>query len=333
MRRIFLTSEVIQLSQVYYENLFIDRRPNFEKPINNNGTSGKLFDLENHLLLGNEPVFADYVHHIIVKYDEINILLPNNFENYQNRYFNLSELDLATKIPSNGNVNIPTKELYKLIVDAMRYDAVRDKEFLPYVKKIGVKSCIYCNAQFAITTDGNGINLSGRYELDHFYPKSKYPFLSTSFFNLQPCCSHCNKTKTDKSSLFGLYTDDYTLIDEFSFSLDKKSMIHYLLTQTEEDLKIIFNCNNSILKDNHEDLFHISELYNQHKDVVEEIIWKAKIYNKSYKESLSNSFSKFFPNTTNFNRFIIGNYDNPNEIHRRPLAKLVQDIAKQLGVI
>jgi hypothetical protein len=110
-------------------------------------------------------------------------------------------------------------------------------------------------------------------------------------------------------------------------------MLRYLLTQNEEELVIIFNGLDLNLKTDHENLFHISELYNQHKDIVEEIIWKSRIYNKSYKDSLSDSFSKLFPHTSNFNRFILGNYDNPGEIHKRPMSKLIQDIARQLGVI
>ncbi len=335
MRRILISSNIVHLSIDYNNNLFNERTSRFEKPINNDGITGKLFDLEDYLRNDcNLQRFADYVRMIINKYNEINILKPNEFEHYQNTYFNLSEANLSTKvIPPDGNDRFTKKELYKLIVEAMRYDAVRDKEFLPYVRKIGIKSCVYCNAQFSVTTEkANGI-LSGKYELDHFYPQSKYPFLSTSFFNLQPCCSHCNKTKSEQPASFSLYTNDYNLLEPFSFSLDKKSILRYLLTQNEEELVILFSSSDSGLKRNHEDLFHISEIYNQHKDIVEEIIWKSKIYNKSYKDSLSDSFTNLFPNTSNFNRFILGNYDNPKEVHKRPMAKLVQDIARQLGVI
>lgn len=335
MRRVVLNSEIIKLSNEYFDNLFKDRQVDFGKPINNDGVSGKLFELEEYLR--NDCIlhkYADYVQSIISRYGEINMIQPNEFDRYYSTYFNLSDQELGTKIdPPIGNRKFKKKELYKLIVEAMRYDAVRDKEFLPYLRKIGIKSCVYCNAQFSITTINNNGNLSGMYELDHFYPKSKYPFLSTSFFNLQPCCSHCNKTKNDRPGEFNLYTNDYNLIEPFSFSLDRKSMLRHLLTQNEEELKIIFNGSNSSLRKNHENLFHITELYQEHKDVVEEIVWKAKIYNKSYKESLSKSFSRFFPRTSNFNRFIIGNYDNPKEIHKRPLAKLVQDIARQLELI
>lgn len=335
MRRILISSYILRLSKEYNDSLFNERGVRFRKPINNVGNSGYLIDLEDYLRIDcNLPNLADYTQRIINRYNEINILQPNNFEYYYNTYFNLSKLELATIVsPPNGNNRFAEKEFYKLITEAMRYDAVRDIEFLPFVKKMGIKSCVYCNAQFSITTERKNGNLSGMFELDHFYPKSKYPFLSTSFFNLQPCCSHCNKTKSDRPALFSLYTSDYNSLEPFSFSLDKKSMLRYLLTQDEDELVISFNSVDLNLKINHEDLFHITELYKQHKDIIEELIWKSKVYNKSYKDSLSDSFAKLFPNSSNFNRFILGNYDKPKDIHRRPLAKMVQDIAKELGII
>lgn len=335
MRRILISSNIVQLAKDYNNNLFKKRNSNFNKPINSDGISGNLIDLEDYLRVDcNLPLFADYVKTIIDNYSEIITLQPNNFQNYNDDNFNLTPENLATTVtPPPGNTRFERKQLYDLILDAMRYDAVRDKEYLPYVHKIGIKSCIYCNAQFSITTEATNGNLSGKFELDHFYPKSKYPFLSTSFFNLVLCCSHCNKSKSDRTALFNLYVNDYNLIEPFSFTLVKRSILRYLLTQNEAELEIVFNSIDLNLKENHEELFHITELYNQHKDIVEEIIWKSRIYNKSYKDSLSDSFTKLFPNTSNFNRFILGNYDSPKDIHKRPMAKLVQDIGKQLGVI
>lgn len=33
------------------------------------------------------------------------------------------------------------------------------------------------------------------------------------------------------------------------------------------------------------------------------------------------------------NRFVIGNYDREEDIQKRPLTKLIQNVAKQLGII
>lgn len=335
MRRIFITSNILLLSKAYNENLFKKRGSGFKMPINSDGTSGVLFKLEDYLRNDcNDSKSADYVKNIISKYNEINTLKPSEFDEYFNKYFKLSKTELSQKItPPKGNSKFQKKELYKLIVEAMRYDAIRDKEFLPFIIKMGIKSCIYCNAQFAVTTERKNGSLLGMFELDHFIPKSTHPFLSTSFFNLQPCCSHCNKTKSHRTSLFSLYTSDYSKLEPFSFSLENNSLLLYLLKQDKEVLNILFDSKELNLKNDHEKLFHISELYKQHKDIVEELIWKSRIYNESYRRSLSDSFNSLFPITINFNRIVLGNYDNPEDIHKRPMAKMVQDIAKQLGII
>jgi hypothetical protein len=78
---------------------------------------------------------------------------------------------------------------------------------------------------------------------------------------------------------------------------------------------------------------HITKLYETQKDLAKEIVWKSKIYSDSYQAVLKKSFSKLFSNQSDFNRFIIGNYDKVVDIHKRPMAKLVQDIARQLGLI
>ncbi|KAA6339073.1 hypothetical protein EZS27_012967 [termite gut metagenome] len=337
MKRIYINKYIVDLAQEYAKNLFLKRQINFEKPLDN---LQKLEDgLRKNKLL--DVKYANYINKIIVKYPILNAIIPQEFDAITNNEFNcLTEVELKDKFIINkagkfvlqkSNTKKGT-EIYKFIVNAMRYDAVRDEEFLSYVHKLGIKVCVYCNAQLAITTEDNNGKISGKYELDHFYPKSKYPFLCTSFFNLQPCCSHCNKSKLTRSSDFGLYTMNYSEINPFDFSITKKSLVKYMLSHDSNDLEIIFNCQDATLKTNHENLFHISALYETQKDVVEEIIWKSRIYNKNYRESLIDAFSNKF-DKINFNRFILGNYDNPKDVHKRPLAKLIQDIARQLKII
>lgn len=44
-------------------------------------------------------------------------------------------------------------------------------------KKLGIKTCVYCNASYAIATDDN----KATYQVDHCFPKSKYPFYVLHF--------------------------------------------------------------------------------------------------------------------------------------------------------
>lgn len=323
MIRILITDQIKAIARGYADNLFVNKDRRFNKPLDN------LKNLKFHFQRIGYINHTNYIQKIIDKFDDLLRVEPQSFTSIYSNYFNplLSDDDLKEKFRYNEK----NKSFYEHIVDAMRYDVARD-EFLPYVKKLSIRTCVYCNAQFAITVDVNPRDIKGKYELDHFYPKSKYPFLCISFFNMQPCCAHCNKTKNDIKAEFGLYTIDYTKLSPFEFTLDKASLVRYMLTQNSEDLKIVFNSTDRILLRDHLRHFHITELYNIQKDIVEEIVWKSKIYNKFYLESLEESFSRLFTNKADFNRFIIGNYDKPEDIHKRPMAKLTQDIAKQLGL-
>jgi hypothetical protein len=140
-------------------------------------------------------------------------------------------------------------------------------------------------------------------------------------------------SKLNKRAKFFLYAKKHNEINPFNFLLERKSGIRYMLNQDYENLEISFDSVETGLKDDHEKHFHISQLYATQKDLAEEIVWKAKIYNKSYQANLRKSFSKLFPRNMDFNRFILGNYYEVKDIHKRPMSKLVQDIARQLRLI
>lgn len=66
------------------------------------------------------------------------------------------------------------------------------------------------------------------------------------------------------------------------------------------------NAQNLKLLQNHQDRFHIDQIYSEFTDTAEEIIWKAKIYNKTYREQLMSEFKKLFANgMIDFSRFFM----------------------------
>ena len=64
------------------------------------------------------------------------------------------------------------------------------------------------------------------------------------------------------------------------------------------------------------------------------IVLKSIIYKETYLKSLRNSFKKLYPDKIPMaERLLVGNYNNVKDIHKRPMAKFTQDIAKQLKLI
>lgn len=223
------------------------------------------------------------------------------------------------------------------LVSVLGYSTLRsspDKSLYPkFYESLGIKSCVYCNSQLTITVDSDGGKKSAKFEVDHFIPKSDYPCFSISFFNLYPVCSSCNGKKSNNSINFRLYSDIPKELKEsyFEFEIDKKSLANFRLSCVESEL--VIKLKDSISSGLNE-TFLVEGIYNTQKDLAAEIILKSLIYNESYQKTLRHSFEKLYGDRPLlFNRIILGNYSDVKDIHKRPMAKFTQDIAKQLGLI
>ena len=108
-----------------------------------------------------------------------------------------------------------------------------------------------------------------------------------------------------------------------------------MTSHNEESLKIGFLSTDGhrVLSKDHDKNFCITGIYNTQKDIVAELIQKKEIYTESYKQHLANQFKALFKDKSVINRLIIGNYDSIEDIHKRPMAKFTQDIARQLHLI
>jgi hypothetical protein len=255
--------------------------------------------------------------------------------------------NLIGEIPeSHFKKKIKDKVVYlkDLINNTLNYKKKRDSFYPKYFQKIGIKSCIYCNSQLTLTiektihlkTKVNNIFIA-KFQVDHFYPKDKYPYLSISLYNLYPTCASCNNAKKVTEVNFKLYQDN-VLPSKYKFKLDIKSKAKFLTSRNVNDIEFNFldpekPDKKVVVKGSFEDTFQINGIYKTQKDVAEEIILKSQIYNKAYKKKLMNSFPHIFSNTNLGNRIILGNYCEREDIHKRPLAKFMQDIAEDAGLI
>lgn len=274
-----------------------------------------------------------YVELIIDKWDEL-ILLEPPFNEMINEFERIYTADEVSQVEINSDSPKGGIKFYKKVVDAMRYDYVQETIYKDIVKKLGIRTCVYCNAQYAFSYSlGNDDFIN--YEIDHWMPKSKYPYLCTSFFNLQPSCPKCNKMKSQKDDIlpFCLFTHNAEDLNPFEFSIDNGSCALFLATNDKEKLRISFKAKDKLLRDNMNSLFHITTQYQAHKDIVEELIWKQKIYNHIILDIYRDSFKSLGFRKSDFNRFILSNYDTEEDILKRPLSKMMLDIAKQLGLI
>ena len=194
-----------------------------------------------------------------------------------------------------------------------------------FVEILDLKTCPYCNRNYTFIVDEESGKL--RPELDHFYPKSIYPFLAMSFYNLIPSCPICNHTKSSKVSKNLINPYDIK-DDDFKFTYKPTDISFSQIESKKYDMdsfEIEFKKKNENI-----DIFKLDELYKQHKDIVVDLLMKKAYYPKSYIEELEKSFG--FTKDEIY-RYLLNNYKKEEDLHKRPLSKLIKDISEELDLI
>ena len=76
------------------------------------------------------------------------------------------------------------------------------------------------------------------------------------------------------------------------------------------------------------------DVYENHKDIVAELLQKREIYSDSYIDDLLNQYEgSLFKNREDLLRLITCGYVSDEDLHKRPLSKLIKDISEELKLI
>ena len=218
------------------------------------------------------------------------------------------------------------------IKKAFNYAGHRQKEkFIEHFKKLNIKSCPFCNNNYVYFYKETGNKYNTIATLEHYYPKSKYPHLSLSFFNLIPSCNTCNSkfkgNKAHEGNILHPYYEDFNEKADFSVSIDslpihKDIKLEINLKSTDE------RCNTSINR------FQLDKIYEEHNDIAKEIWNKAQVYNESRIDELYKNFYKDLGySKEDVKNMAFCNYLHKDDINKRNHSKLTQDILKQFDII
>lgn len=237
--------------------------------------------------------------------------------------------------------------LYKCIEKAFSnygYDSSTfpSKEIL---EDVNISVCPYCNRNFIryieVGQNAQGVTKSVKAELDHFYPRSLFPYLAISRHNLVPCCHDCNgqSGKHDKDTRKLMVVNPYTLNSSYgmSFKMKIKSGTKFLNLDTcAEGIEIDLDTTANPDLDNNASIFHLKTIYNTHTDYAAEVYYKYALrlngtYLKATKETLKKR--KMQLTTNDIRRLQLGFYTDEKDFNRRPLSKFLADIAKQYGLL
>ncbi len=170
-------------------------------------------------------------------------------------------------------------------------------------------------------------------EKDYFftmYSRLKKP----PFIKKLPSCSTCNQRKSAKQlNVFYPYTESFNEYAKFEYTLQPIAKTGGFFDEERICLNIKAMKDSKRVED-HIEVFNLQNLYNEHKDVVSEILVKAEIYNKSYIDELFNRYEgTLFKNREDLMRLITCGYVTDEDINKRPLSKLIKDISEELDLL
>ena len=222
-----------------------------------------------------------------------------------------------------------SKELYDFLYNIFVSSGYNKIDKFEFMKNSGLKTCPYCNRNYIYTIDKNR-NIKG--EIDHFYPKDLYPILGVSYYNLIPSCQTCNglNAKGNKDSYLERLKNPYEIeVDDIKFNFKINSSNIFNPLKDEESIDIYFEKELSA----HNDFFSLDLLYKEHRDIVLELYLKAKHeYVQEYINYLY-SYKGLEFSDEDIYRFITCGYINEEDLHKRPLSKLILDISEELGLL
>ncbi|MBL0200337.1 MAG: hypothetical protein IPP81_09205 [Chitinophagaceae bacterium] len=250
------------------------------------------------------------------------------------------------------------------------------------VQQLNVNSCVYCNRIFSFTLDKVDLartfnktkdkkvkrkilkdisSSKTRPELDHFYPKAKFPYLALALYNLVPSCHICNSSlkgsrNVDFDTLINPYEDDFDQIMKIKVKFRKEAEIQkdidsgklagqvkdhfgYLLFVGKlESFDLKFervNAADSIDNTkarNHIELYALNELYDIHKDHATRILKNAIRHGSGSARDIFARHGNLFHSEEETRSALLGTESNPDKINQFPLSKLAIDICSDFGI-
>ena len=279
---------------------------------------------------------TDYIDFLIRDYPDVLTLEPKEWDTYIKKYDEVLQREptmLTRKVAYSvsGTGKVYEAPFYERIIFCLRYEDAR--LILGGIQQqMGLKTCVYCNVIPTISNDEQVF-----YQMDHYLPQSKYPFLGTCFYNLQPSCGICNGQKGKKNSDFGLYVNvqQHKTLSPFRFVPKVSCGIGPYPTCSE----ILFKGSGKrVTKESkaHEKMFHIDTLYAGRINEVSKLYENAYKTNDSVVQAMAACYG--FENTKAKAIAYLSNHLSLDEadIHKEPLTKLRQDTIKQMkegGVI
>jgi hypothetical protein len=203
-----------------------------------------------------------------------------------------------------------------------------------WFKSLDIPVCPYCNIQLLPKVKRkNSKDEMTLMDLDHFYPKSKYPCLSMSFFNLVPSCIICNqrlKGSEDlvKNPIIHPFEDSFD--DLIEFSLHPKVVPDdsaYIVLKPKGSAAVLHQTADGTVK-----LFRLPDLYQYFNTDMKRFL-EYYLQHKDQRSKYGDAnLPGGIPNVDNWEEKFFELWEvpsNQHEIRKYSLGKLKRDIIQQ----
>lgn len=295
-------------------------------------------------------------------------LIKSEFANidadYADKYFDIP--NIGSVVDLKATLDTMFDDLKKQLINSVSKEPIISYSLISgnlrhrLMASLGVRTCPYCNRNYITRYGVKGSKSTA--DLDHFYQKEQYPLFALSLFNFVPSCPVCNsRMKNVHPADDTMYPYEEGFGDDVHFELkyakkDKSSekILHIwqALSKFEyDDIEIKAIIDSGINSERRrrieksKEIFHIDEVYADHKQDALEVALRTRIYCEgSYEKFCRELFDEFgkkgmrYSSVSDLKQFLFragfdyewlmfGIYMN-DEKRRfdKPLSKMIYDI-------
>ncbi len=226
--------------------------------------------------------------------------------------------------PKSANYKKFQKRFEDLYVKELSGNSLK-KSFFEMFEDINV--CPYCNRNFINPiykkTKVGCDNETQSPDIEHFFPKSMYPFLSLSISNLLPSCSFCNKIKSNVDT----YEDCKS-----PYEIDNTKDFLFEFNQDSQDI----NKRNIIVKTmlKNAEILHLDNFYSEvHSRYINDIYLDVFSHPEKYLDDISKTLGVDESEHKKWYKSFFRNYVDEADFNKHPLSKLTKDLFNHLNSV
>ena len=201
------------------------------------------------------------------------------------------------------------------------YENMRNTHGKELIKSSDISICPYCYRSYIGVIEEEKGKRAITPDLDHFYPKSKYPFLAVTLSNLIPSCLFCNQRAKNATDFYktSIYPPN-KIFDDIKFDFDPYSGKIFIENYYDLISKIEYKT--------HLDTFLIQEVYASHKEVLDNLLSKVT----KYRSSKINDIAKYTAGLTisEIKKIVFYEYEFMNN-KKELLYKLKKDLYEKIA--